>query len=98
MRSAHVGEQVFVLLDPTHNNSTDTATAFVSAVWGHPHEYHGHKVQTVNVRVLADSADTPWLTSIRLYDEHPRPEHLAAANPANPKGYRAVAFRREVLS
>lgn len=96
MRSSYVGEQVFVLLDPAQNNGTTEAVAWVSAVWGQPFGFGDHTVQTVNVRVLADDADTPWLTSVRLYEERPRPEDLAAAAPTNPMGYRTVAFRKHV--
>lgn len=93
MRPSHVGEQVFVLLDPAQNNGTSTAVAWVSQVWGSPYGQADRIAQTVNVRVLGDSAEVLWLTSIRLYDECPHPEELAALSEFNPMGYGAVAYR-----
>lgn len=88
-----IGEQVTMLVDPSQNNGSDIAPALVVRDWGKPYEQNGVERQTVNVRVLGDSAETLWLTSIALYDERPTEEQLAAWNSYNPKGYRAVAYR-----
>lgn len=93
MRPSYVGEQVLVLLDPAQNNGEFEAVAWVSQVWGPPYGYGDRTVQTVNVRVLGDCSEVLWLTSVRLYEERPRPEELAEVHP---NGYRMVAFRKHV--
>lgn len=93
MYEAHIGDIVHVLLDPAQNNNSDVAAAIVARVWGKPYEYNDVECQTVNVRVLGDSAEVLWLTSIQLFEDRPSNEQLAAWSPLNPKGYRAVAYQ-----
>lgn len=90
-QKAAIGRIVHVLVDPIQNNGSDIAAAVIVRSWGEPYEHDGYERQTVNVRVLGDSAETLWLTSIALYNERPAAEHLEK-NSHNPKGYRSVAF------
>ena len=95
MQPATIGRVVHVLVNPNTNNGSDVAPALVVRAWGDPytaaHDDLGER-QTVNVRVLLDQAETPWLTSIALFAERPADEHLAATNQYNPHGYNAIAF------
>lgn len=95
MQTASIGHIVHVLLDPAQNNGSDVAPALIARIWGEPYflaPLNDVERQTVNVRVLGDSAETLWLTSIALFDVRPTNEQLAALSGFNPKGYRAVAF------
>lgn len=95
MQKASIGRIVHVLIDPAQNNGCDVATAFVTRVWGDPYtnpSFDEAERQTINVRVLGDSAETLWLTSIVLFDERPTAEQLAAFSEHNPNGYRMFAF------
>lgn len=98
MQTASIGRIVHVLVDPAQNNGSDVAAGVVARVWGGPYTTGTDPAtkllerQTVNVRVLGDSGETLWLTSILLFDERPTDEQLAALAPHNSKGYRAVAF------
>ena len=94
MQPPSVSRLVHVLIDPTKNNGSDVAPAMVVREWGKPYEHEdglGER-QTVNVRVLCDSQNTLWLTSIQLFDERPDKETLAQARPHHPTGHEAVAF------
>jgi hypothetical protein len=94
MQKATAGRIVHVLVDPSMNNGSDVAPALVTREWGAPYEHAdglGER-QTINVRVLCDSQNTLWLTSIQLFDERPDAEALATARPHNTTGYEAVAF------
>lgn len=96
MRPATVGEQVFVLLDPTENNGSSVSPAWVVNAWSTPGG--GESVrQEVNLRVLSDSPSCLWLTSVDLFDQTPPPETLARLYPLNPMGYRVAAFRNHVM-
>lgn len=94
MNPASIGRIVHVLVDPAHNNGSDVAPALVVRTWGEPHEGNDglDRRQTVNVRVLGDTAETLWLTSIELFDRRPAAAALAAAKPHNPQGHRTIAF------
>jgi hypothetical protein len=97
VRPAHIGEQVFVLLDPDKNNGADHAVAWVTNEFGKPFGHSEGRVrQTVNVRALEDGHGTLWLTSISLFDERPSADTLARLSEFNPKGHRSIAYRREV--
>lgn len=83
MRPSWVGEQVFVVLDPETNNWGDIAPAWVVRADNAPlTDNQGRACQTVNVRVLADGPDAPWLTSVSLYEDRPdgRPRPVAFRN------------------
>lgn len=91
---ASVGRIVHMIVNPTQNNGSTIAPAVITRVWGEPFEGAdglGRRV-TVNLRVLLDQADVPWLTSVELFDERPDEEALAAARPHNCRGYSSVAF------
>jgi hypothetical protein len=94
MQKASVGRIVHVLVDPSKNNGSDVAPAIVTRVWGEPYTPGTAALerQTVNIRVLCDSQNTLWLTSIWLFETRPTDEQLAALNSANPTGREAVAF------
>lgn len=94
MQKASIGRVVHVLVEPSKNNGHDVAPALVTAVFSEPYETNDGlgEAQTINVRVLCDSQNTLWLTSIQLFDERPDKEALASARPHNPNGYEAVAF------
>ncbi len=51
------GRVVFVLVAPETNNGDDYAPAMITRVWNDT---------CVNVRVLCDSMNTPWMTSVKL--------------------------------
>ena len=97
MRRAVVGEPVFVLLDPDQNNGSAVAPAWVVSAWGEPYTVTGRQAQSVNVRVVMDGPDVLWITSIKMFDERPTPEELAALDARNPNGYRTVCWRRGVV-
>lgn len=63
-----VGRIVHVIVDPSQNNGSDVAPAVITRVWNE---------QGINARVLLDGAETPWKTSIPLYESR---EELEAAN------------------
>lgn len=98
MQTASIGRIVHVLVDPAQNNGSDVATGIIARVWGDPFTAGTDPAtkllerQTVNIRVLGDSAETLWLTSIALFDKRPTAEQLAALSEFNPLGYHAVAF------
>lgn len=63
-----VGRIVHVIVSPRENNGADVAPAVITRVWNE---------QGINVRVLLDGPDTPWRTSVPLYESR---EALEAAN------------------
>lgn len=71
MQKATVGRVVHVVVDPKTNNGSDIAPALIVRVWGEPYEIEDGRGprQTVNLRVLLDEKDTPWLTSWSLYQQ-----------------------------
>ena len=89
-----IGRIVHVLVDPTHNNGIDVAPALITRVWpGRTEAQHGlGEYSMVNLRVIGESHQIEWLTSIALFDARPDADALAARNPQNPAGYHAVAF------
>jgi hypothetical protein len=58
--SPTVGRIVLVPMDPVTNNGAKVAPAVIVHVWSDT---------TVNVRVFADGADMPWLTSVTYKDD-----------------------------
>lgn len=66
-----VGRIVLVPADPSLNNGADVAPALVCRVWN---------ATTINVRVLGDSPDTEWRTSLTYTPELGAPD-LAVLNP-----------------
>ncbi|MGH6657596.1 MAG: hypothetical protein ACRDVE_20615 [Actinocrinis sp.] len=89
-----MGRVVLVVVDPAQNNGSDVAPALVTAVFGGRYEHHdglGER-ETVNVRVLCDSSETLWLTSIQLFEQRPDKDAWAASHPHWESGYCAIAF------
>lgn len=92
MQPASIGRIVHVIVDPATNNGSDVAPAMIVRAFGDPYVHDGLECQTVNVRIIADSREVPWSTSIRLFSERPTPEQIETLSSINPKGYGAVAF------
>jgi hypothetical protein len=67
-----LGRIVLVPMNPAMNNGATEAPAIVTRVWSDT---------SVNVRVLADSAELEWRTSVKLVDE--LPEYEADDSPPN---------------
>lgn len=63
MQKPSVGRIVHVFADPAQNNGADISPAIITRVWG------TDPGSAVNVRVFADGAGVPWLTSIPLYPD-----------------------------
>jgi hypothetical protein len=73
------GRIVMVAVHPDYNNGADEAPAMVCRAWGDdPHNPEAPH-ELVNLRVLLDSGDVPWLTSVPLYGDRAAAEaaHLA---------------------
>lgn len=66
---------VIVSVAPEMNNGADRAPAIITRVWG----AHPGGGWTINARVLCDSQNTLWLTSLRLFATED--EALAAMAP-----------------
>jgi hypothetical protein len=85
MQTASVGRIVHVTVDPAKNNGADVAPGVIVRVWGAPytpaHDEFGER-QTINVRVLLDQQETPWLTSIPLFQERPTTAIAPDGSPA----------------
>lgn len=62
-----LGRIVLMQVDPTWNNGADVAPAVITRVWND---------RLVNLRVLCDSENTLWKTSVTLFDT---PEEAAAS-------------------
>lgn len=58
------GRIVFAIVTPEMNNGDDFAPAIITRVWDRQED--GSHI--VNLRVLCDSENLLWLTSVRLYD------------------------------
>lgn len=58
-----IGDTLLVRMDPRTNNGADVAPALITRVWSRTHD----SSWTVNVKVLADTPDNEWKTSISLY-------------------------------
>jgi hypothetical protein len=61
MHTPSIGRIVHVLVDPAHNNSSDTAPAMITRVWSDT---------CVNLRVIGDCSPgtgPEWLTSHQLF-------------------------------
>lgn len=99
MQTPSVGLMVHVLIDPARNNGSDVAPAVITRVWEHhPDAAPGMPTGYINVRVLADSNEVPWLTSINLFAERPSVDELGGmfpefSNPPHPGA--AVAAGRD---
>lgn len=91
MTAPSVGRIVHVLIDPTMNNGADVAPAIITRVWpsGGPVDATGF-VGYVNVRVLADSDNTLWLTSINMFAARPSLAELHSLFPGQPGNGDAV--------
>lgn len=59
MQKPSIGRIVLVALDPTMNNGATIAPAVITRVWSDT---------SVNVRVLADSENLLWRTSLTYVD------------------------------
>jgi hypothetical protein len=84
-----IGRIVHVFANPAQNNGADVAPAVITRVWND---------QGVNVRVLLDGPDTPWLTSITLHEtrEEAQKAHdeMVAAWPEDQRGsFAPLPFR-----
>lgn len=62
MQQPSLGRIVIVPVDPTFNNGSDEAPAIITRVWNDT---------MVNVRILKDSRETDWRTSLKLAEEKP---------------------------
>lgn len=79
-----LGRVVHVFADPARNNGADVAPAMITRVWND---------QGVNLRVLLDGPDTPWLTSVVLCDDRDAAEKVTSYRVAdNGERYPAAAF------
>lgn len=84
MTAPALGRIVHVFVDPARNNGADVAPALITRVWNE----HG-----VNIRVLLDGPDTPWLTSVTLRDDRESAEKVTSYRVAdNGDRYPAAAF------
>lgn len=64
-----LGRIVHVFVDPARNNGSDVAPAVITRVWNE----HG-----VNLKVLLDSPDNIWLTSVALCDDREDAEKVTS--------------------
>lgn len=64
MTTPSIGRIVQVPMDPAENNGSTIAAAVITRVWTDT---------MINVRILADSQETPWRTSVSYVDELPEP-------------------------
>lgn len=88
-----LGCTVHVLVDPSTNNGSEVAMAFITRTWGEHADADGTTRHTVNLRVVTDTfSDLPSLTSVALYDERPSADALVRLNPHNPTGRGYIAF------
>jgi hypothetical protein len=67
------GRIVHVIVDPKTNNGDDYAPAIITRVCNE---------QAINARVLLDGPDTPWVTSVPLYESREALESADAQSPA----------------
>jgi len=67
MHKPAIGRIVHTFVDPGTNNGSDIAPAVITRVWGD---------ETVNLKVLLDGHDNPWLTSVKLLPGRPPAEAL----------------------
>lgn len=84
MTAPALGRIVHVFVDPARNNGAEVAPAVITRVW----KEHG-----VNIRVLLDGPDTPWLTSVTLCEDRDSAEKVTNYRVANNGDrYPAAAF------
>lgn len=84
MPKAALGRTVHVFVDPARNNGSEIAPALITRVWTE---------QGVNVRVLLDGTDVPWLTSVTLCNDRESAEQVTSYRIAdNGERYPAAAF------
>lgn len=57
-----LGRIVLTKVDPRQNNGSDEAPAIITRVWSD---------ELVNLKVLLDSGDTLWKTSVKFQDKAP---------------------------
>lgn len=81
--NAALGDKVIALVSPAINNETDVAPAFVTRV---------REDGLVNIKVLLDEMPNLWLTAVKLVDERPTADELAAEFPDTPTGHSRVAW------
>lgn len=67
MQKPSIGRIVVALVPPELNNGSDEAPAVITRVWSE----HPAGGWVVNLRILCDSDNTVWKTSVRLADERP---------------------------
>ncbi len=70
-----IGRIVVVPVAPSMNNGADRAPAIITRVW----DVRPDGSWLINVRVLCDSENTPWMTSLRLFSSES--EALDAMTP-----------------
>lgn len=79
-----LGRIVHVFVDPARNNGADVAPAMITRVWNE---------EGVNIRVMLDGPDTPWLTSVQVCDDRESAEKVTAYRVADDgRRYPAAAF------
>lgn len=84
MTAPALGRIVHVFVDPARNNGSDVAPAMITRVWN---------ARGVNIRVLLDGPDTPWLTSVTLCEDREGAEKVTSYRVAdNGERYPAAAF------
>ncbi len=87
------GRTVMVSVHPDYNNGADEAPAIVSRAWPDDHSDATPPFELVNVRILLDQADVPWLTSVPLFETREQAEAAHEAKFADvPAGARPLLF------
>ncbi|MFJ9374445.1 hypothetical protein [Streptomyces sp. NPDC101455] len=75
-----IGRIVHITMDPAWNNGADVAPAIITRVWNDA---------CVNLRVLADSQNVEWKTSVPLFESRDALEahfdSVAASVPGAPR-------------
>ena len=79
MRKPTISQFVQALVHPSKNNGTDVATAVITRVFS-PIQAGDDAAWCVNARLLLDSPDTDWVTSVYVYES----EEIARAHQATP--------------
>lgn len=62
-----LGRIVHVFVDPARNNGADVAPAMITRVWNE---------EGVNIRVMLDGTETPWMTSVTLRNDRESAEQV----------------------
>lgn len=76
-----IGRIVHAVVDPAENNGADIAPAVIVRVWPSPDPDAAPNAGYVNARVLLDGHDTPWITSVHLYESEETARAAVAEHP-----------------